>query len=345
MSTLYKRKDSPYWWWSSKTRGKRLRMSTGMRKKSVAVQVKNSWDMMLFTDDLTFLKKKDLSANDINVFMDEYLNVRSRVSENTYNTARAVTARFECFLKTVGIKSISELTIKVLDDYIDYLDLAPKTVHNHLKELKIMLKRAVVDDLLDINPAEHVTLPKIVKQDLHRMLEPIDLQTIFEGANSYKLYYEFLYYTGLRAGDVAMLTYGDIDFNRNSITCLIRKSKRFHELPLAKELLVKVKQAKKEDPLFPTLHAVTERKLNDNLKKPRFYMQALLKAEGRPSATLHSFRTTFNNTLRDLGLDMDDRRQLMTHSSSETTKIYTHPNFDKAKEWIDRIPAYYKPDA
>ena len=172
------------------------------------------------------------------------------------------------------------------------------------------------------------------------MLEPIDLKIIFEDANSYKLYFEFLYYTGLRAGDVAMLTYGDIDFNRNSITCLIRKAKRFHELPLAKELLVKVKQGKKEDPLFPTLYAITERKLNDNLKKPRLYMQALLKAKGRPSATLHSFRTTFNNTLRDLGLDMDDRRVLMTHSSSETTKIYTHPNFDLAKEWIDRIPAY-----
>ena len=107
MSTLYKRKDSPYWWWSSKTRGKRLRMSTGMRKKSVAVQVKNSWDMMLFTGDLSFTKKKGLPANDINVFMDEYLNVRSRVSENTHNTARAVTARFECFLTTVGIKSIA----------------------------------------------------------------------------------------------------------------------------------------------------------------------------------------------------------------------------------------------
>ena len=89
------------------------------------------------------------------------------------------------------------------------------------------------------------------------------------------------------------------------------------------------------------MNAVTERKLNDNLKKPRLYMQALLKAEGRPKATLHSFRTTFNNTLRDLGLDMDDRRQLMSHSSSETTKIYTHPNFDQAREWIDRMPRFF----
>jgi len=315
-------------------------MSTGMRKKSVAVQVKNSWDMMLFTGDLSFTKKKGLPANDINVFMDEYLNVRSRVSENTYNTARAVTARFECFLKTVGIQSISELTIKVLDDYIDYLDLAPKTVHNHLKELKIMLKRAVVDDLLDINPAEHATLPKIVKKDQHRMLEPIDLKIIFEGAGSYKLFYEFLYYTGLRAGDVVMLTYKDLDFKHSSIKSLIRKADRFHELPLADELLCKIVKGNKLDPLFPTLYANTKKKVNNNLARPRLFMQALLQTKGRPKATLHSFRTTFNNTLRDLGLDMDDRRQLMTHSSSETTKIYTHPNLDLAKKWIDRMPRF-----
>ena len=69
-------------------------------------------------------------------------------------------------------------------------------------------------------------------------------------------------------------------------------------------------------------------------------MQELLKAKARPKATLHSFRTTFNNTLRDLGLEMDDRRVLLAHSSSETTKIYTHPNLDLAQTWVDKLPDY-----
>ena len=93
-------------------------------------------------------------------------------------------------------------------------------------------------------------------------------------------------------------------------------------------------------PIFPTLHANTQRKLTDNLKKPRLYMQALLQANGRPKATLHSFRTTFNNTLRDLGLGMEDRRALLAHSSSETTKIYTHPNLELAQTWVDKLPEY-----
>ena len=124
-----------------------------------------------------------------------------------------------------------------------------------------------------------------------------------------------------------MLCYGDIDRSRQVITSLIRKSDRFHELPLAKGIVDRLDRGKKDMPIFPTLHANTQRKLTDNLTKPRLYMQALLQANGRPKATLHSFRTTFNNTLRDLGLGMDDRKQLLAHSSSETTKIYTHPNF------------------
>ncbi len=69
-------------------------------------------------------------------------------------------------------------------------------------------------------------------------------------------------------------------------------------------------------------------------------MQALLEAEGRPKATLHSFRVTFNNTLRDMGLPIEDRQILLAHASSETTKIYTHPNFDLAAQFVNRIPDY-----
>ncbi len=60
----------------------------------------------------------------------------------------------------------------------------------------------------------------------------------------------------------------------------------------------------------------------------------------KKKATLHSFRATFNNTLRDLGLSIDDRAVLLAHSSSETTKIYTHPNLELAFEYIIKMPDF-----
>ena len=71
-------------------------------------------------------------------------------------------------------------------------------------------------------------------------------------------------------------------------------------------------------------------------------MQELLKIGGRPKATLHSFRNTFNNTLRDLGLGIKDRQILLAHSSSQMTKVYTHPNFDLALDYVNQLPSYGK---
>ncbi len=136
-----------------------------------------------------------------------------------------------------------------------------------------------------------------------------------------------------------MLTHGNIDRKRKALVSFVRKSRRIHEFPLAKALLNLVPDGKAKDkPLFPKLYTKNERKLNDNLAEPRKYMQALLEAAGRPKATLHSFRAKFNNTLRDLGLPIEDRQILLAHSASETTKIYTHPNFDLAAKYVNRIP-------
>lgn len=37
---------------------------------------------------------------------------------------------------------------------------------------------------------------------------------------------------------------------------------------------------------------------------------------------------------------MGDIQILLAHASSETTKIYTHPNFELASEYINKIPTF-----
>ena len=119
-----------------------------------------------------------------------------------------------------------------------------------------------------------------------------------------------------------------------SITLNLDKSVPYHLTTYT--LLPKTQD--NSSPLFPSLYAITERKIKNNLPKPRKFLQKILKENGRPKGDLHSFRTTYNNILRDLGLTMDDRRILLAHSSSETTKIYTHPNFELARKFVNKIP-------
>ena len=82
-------------------------------------------------------------------------------------------------------------------------------------------------------------------------------------------------------------------------------------------------------------------KRNDLYAKPRKYLQKILKKNNRDKATLHSFRVTFNCILRNNGLEIEDRQKLLAHSSSATTKIYTHPNPDLARVHINKIPSYF----
>ncbi|MQY73440.1 MAG: tyrosine-type recombinase/integrase [Dehalococcoidia bacterium] len=94
----------------------------------------------------------------------------------------------------------------------------------------------------------------------------------------------------------------------------------------------------RRSPIFPKIHTDDELKVNESYRKPREHLQRILRDAGRPKATLHSFRHTFSDRLRDLGLSIEDRQILMAHSSSETTEIYTHPNFELAAEFVNRIP-------
>lgn len=340
MSTLYQRPDSPYYWWTARHNGRRLRKSTGMTQKHLARKVQTQWDLDLLLGTKDFHDPEGENGTDVHHYIKQYLNfISTRKSNDTFATAKGVLKKFREYLNNQGIRLLEDISVNVLDGYIDWLTVSPKTKKNHLGVISRLLDQAIKEDILVANPARKATLPEIANGEMHRQLDDIDLEIIYEGAREWLLYYQFLYYTGLRAGDVAMLQYGNIDRERNAVVSLIRKSRRIHEFPLAAALLEAIPtEGKANEPIFPTLYSTNEKRVNNNLAKPRKYMQHLLRLRGRPKADLHSFRVTYNNKLRDLGLSIEDRQILLSHSSSETTKIYTHPNFDLAKDYINRIP-------
>lgn len=346
MSSLYKRTDSKYYWWTTRYKGKKVYKSTKMTQIHLAKKVKVQFDLDIALGKADFLGISKHSPMNVTNYTRQYLAfVDKRKSINTYEIARGVLNKFHDFLQSIEIKRMDEISVKVINNYIDWLKNAPKTIKNYHGIVSLMLKQAVKENVLQSNPAELATLPKIIHNpNKHRMLLPIDLQIIFETAGKWFEFYQFLLHTGFRAGDVAMLTYGNIDRQKRAITSLIHKPSRVHEMPLSDHLINGLQFGKNEEPLFPCLYTENKKQRNNRLAAPRKHLQSMLRINGRPKATLPSFRKTFNNILRDLGLDIGDRQKLMAHSSSETTKIYTIPNFDRAKEFVDKIPVYGMPE-
>ena len=346
MSSLYKRKDSPYYWWETIYKGRKLQRSTKQRRKDKARGLIADWDLKIMKDDTSFIPSINKSNVGVSGFISDYLKfIEKRKSENTLNITKSVLKKFESFLITRNIDQLDEINVKIIDEYVDWLENSPKTKKNYHNIVSLMLKQAVKEDVINSNPADLATLPKIIlNSEQNRTLETVDLEIIFGTAGQWFDYYQFLLHTGLRAGDVAMLTNGDIDRQKKAITCLIRKSDRIHEIPLANHLIQGLPFGKDEDPIFPQLYSVNKKKVSNKMAAPRKHMQSMLKINGRPKATLHSFRRTFNNLLRDEGLAIGDRRILMAHSSCDTTKIYTNPNFELARKYVNLIPVYGKSD-
>lgn len=342
MSSIYKRKNSSKWQWAAYYKGIKLRKSTGLKKKHLAEKVRDQWDLNLALGDLSFLGFSVGPSLILKEYIFEHLKfIEKRKSDKTLVTTKGVLSNFEEFLVKKNIFRLDEINVKAVNGYLDSLKVAPKTKKNHLVVISGMLKQATIEGLIRKNPARQATLPRIITTDLHRLLEPIDIKIIFNGAGHWKPYYAFLLYTGLRAGDVALLKRKNIDLKEGAIVSLVRKSRRTHKFPLAKALLDYLPpHMEPEQPLFPRLYTHSERTLNDNLAKPRKFMQSLLEAHDRPHATLHSFRHTFNNALRDLGLRIEDRQALLGHASSAINKIYTHPNFELASDYVNKIPTY-----
>ncbi|MFC1785586.1 tyrosine-type recombinase/integrase [Candidatus Neomarinimicrobiota bacterium] len=340
MSCIYKRKDSRYYWWTTHYKGKKIRKSTKMTHRALAMKIRTIWDYKLMIGDIDFLGRSNRTIMDNHRFILEYLKfVERRKSENTLAITKGVLYKFQEFLDNRNINYLSDIKIKTIDDFIDWLQVSPKTKKNYVSIIRLMFEKAIKDEMTNTNPAKYATLPKIISGMRHRPLGPIDIKIIFDGAGKWYLYYSFLYYTGLRAGDVAILKYGNIDLDRKAIIGLVRKSRRIHKFPLADRLIDQIPNSKYGDaPIFPGLFTDNGRELNGKLAMPRKHLQSLLTTNGRPKADLHSFRVTYNNNLRDQGIPIQDRQILLAHSSSETTKIYTHPNFELAKRYVNLIP-------
>ena len=339
MSKLFKRKNSPYWWWTGRYKGARYRRSTKMIKERLAHKVKDHWDLNLMLDKLEFLGPSFNKSITIEKFIWNHLIFLSkRKSDDTVYTAKYVLGQFCSYCNSQKVKFINQITIKLIDGYIESLTCSPKTKKNYVGVISRMLNEAVKDDLIIKNPAKFATLPKIIPTNRHRLLEESDLKIIFGQNSPWETYYYFLLYTGLRAGDVALLCRDNINLKKGCIVSLVRKSRRTHEFPLADKLraLIPLDMSSKQ-PLFPQLYTTNDRKLNGRLAIPRKHLQLLLAAEDRPKATLHSFRHTFNTMLRDLGMSIEDRRVLLSHATSSVTKIYTHPNLEVAKELINKL--------
>lgn len=235
-------------------------------------------------------------------------------------------------------------------EYLEYLysrQLNRNTISRKLSAIRSFYNYLVRDEVIDKNyfkdinnPKKSRSLPKYAKtSDLDKMFNSFDNSKMYEQRNL--LILEMLYATGLRVGELVSIRISDIDRNNNLIKVMGKGSKERYVFygSNASDVLDlyledgrrKILKNKHSDYLFINK--------NGGMLSTRYVRKIIddvvLKCEINYHISPHTLRHTFATDLLNNGADLMSVKELLGHSTIDTTSIYTHVSNEQIKKIYD----------
>lgn len=232
-----------------------------------------------------------------------------------------------------------------------------------------MLTRAARrDDYIQNDPAEFVNVVKRDKTQSRRPLKVDEVKAILSVADDeWKSLIRFGLYTGQRLSDIALLTWANIDLERNEIRFITRKTGKTMLLPIADTLRQHiVALADSDDPAAP-LHPRAYKKLRQQkgpgrvgalsqdfgdllaaagLRTHRYEKYRSSRGSGRgrgvrrihSGISFHSLRHTAVSLLKDAGIPEAVVMELVGHDSRQMSALYTHVGREALEKAAAALP-------
>lgn len=242
------------------------------------------------------------------------------------STIKTYTEALKSFLVFYREKSISEITnedvIIYNNEFIINNNLSASYQNQIVNAIKLYFK-TVRETKIDIEKIHRPKRPKILPNVLSK--EEIKLILNAHSNIKHKTMLSMIYSCGLRRGELLNLKPLDIDSKRGIVIIRQAKGKKDRIVPLSNKILIMLREYysayKPTKWLFEgqtpgTLYS--EKSLQSVLK------QALEKTKIAKPVSLHWLRHSYATHLLESGTDLRYIQELLGHSSSKTTEIYTH---------------------
>lgn len=246
-----------------------------------------------------------------------------RYSSNTIKTYIDALRSFFLFNNE---KIISEITnddiILYNNQYILHHNLSASYQNQIVSAIKLYF-RSIQEKNIEIEKIHRARREKL----LPNVLSKEEIKAILEAHHNikHKAMLSLIYSCGLRRSELLHLKPSDIDSKRNIVFIKQSKGKKDRITPLSPKILELLrtyfKEYKPTHFLFEGQEPGTiysEKSLQSVLK------QALQKANIKKPVTLHWLRHSYATHLLESGTDLRYIQELLGHSSSKTTEIYTH---------------------
>lgn len=267
----------------------------------------------------------------------DYIVNERRFSPETVRAYGFEVERFGKYLLEIGISDVSEITqreprewqVKIMRDR-----KKPRSVLRMLSALRswaMFLRRngwVSIDLMAKVSsPRQPHVLPVFFREnEVEHLYDQGLFPDTFEGHRD-RLLLRMLYETGMRRAEVAALTIASIDNSSRTIKVFGKRSKERY-VPIENELLNTINKYLLERGQIPcedTHLFVTAKGRPINgatvYRIVRKYMPQLSHAD---RISPHVFRHTFATHILNEGGNIDAIKELLGHSSLNSTEVYTH---------------------
>ena len=243
------------------------------------------------------------------------------------------------------------VAVQKIDSFLLRRYLAELHKHNQrtsiarkLSTLRTFFRYLVREGILDKNPAEGLSTPKLNRY-LPKTLSVDEATALMERGYGTTLLdlrdraiVELFYSSGLRVSELTSLDVSALNL-REKLVRVIGKGRKERILPLGSkclEALTSYLEARgmpaEEEPLFTNARGgrLTTRSVQRNLKT------RLIKARVLKDISPHALRHSFATHLLDSGADLRAIQELLGHASLSTTQKYTQVSVDQLLSVYDK---------
>ena len=242
------------------------------------------------------------------------------------NTIATYSEALKSFLLYCGSKSIECISnadvIAYNNDYILQKNLSASYQNQVVNAIKLFFK-IIKNSALEI---DKIHRPKRAK-NLPNVLSKEEVKSILMAhANlKHRTMLSVIYSCGLRCGELLSLQAHHIDSKRNIILIKNAKGKKDRIVPLSLKILAMLREYYQlYKPKTYLFEGQKQGEPYDARSLQLILKQAIAKTGITKPVTLHWLRHSYATHLLESGTDLRYIQELLGHSSSKTTEIYTH---------------------
>lgn len=269
---------------------------------------------------------RDYTLNDESVRMIRQFKDYMRACRFSANTIATYTDVVSVFLKFHSDKSPAEITnndvVRFNNEYIIANNYSSSFQNQVVNGVKLFFKeihsRSLNADLIQ-RPRREKVLPNVLsKPEVKQILEaPINMK--------HRAMLSVIYSCGLRCGELLRLKPEHVDSQRKVLIIKQSKGKKDRIVVLSEKIIEMLRTYYKAyRPKVWLFEGQTAGEQYDERSLQKVLKNAVAKAGIRKPVTLHWLRHSYATHLLESGTDLRYIQELLGHSSSKTTEIYTH---------------------